>query len=76
MNAVQDWREGDIPFGIGDLVEIIPYPGYMQYEEPTRFAIITELGYPPRGSLQIFRIQVLTASGIMSVDRSQIKKVE
>ena len=76
MNATQNWSEGDLDIQPGDLVNILPSPGYMWFEESDRWGIVTEVGYPPQGTLQIFRIRVMTPKGIESVDRSQIKKVD
>lgn len=54
----------------GDLVSI-KVPG-----AEARVGMVARIGYPPAGSLQIFRIEVIVGSELLTIDKYHLEAME
>lgn len=68
MNASQDWS--NLGLQTGDLVEV-GMPGV-----PKKVGMIARIGYPPPGTLQTLRIEVLVGNKLLTISKYHLEKME
>lgn len=68
MNASQDWS--NLGLQRGDLVTVNK-PG-----DGPRIGMVTDIGYPAAGSLQILRIQVMVGGELLTIDKYHLSPLD
>lgn len=67
-----DWSNDDLD--VGDLVEIFTVSTLRKMETP-QLGFVLECHRPPRGSLQVYDVVIMTSDGPVSAPRNYLKKV-